>query len=250
MRSRRPSQLVLCAFLATAAQVSAARPPPMPASTQNDVECLVAIMSTVGLLDKIHPGSSQVAMMYYFGKVDGDVPQIDLEAAIRWQLSKMTKRDISAADARCGKKLIDRGRAMVAIGKSIQSNPPPILPTGAPGAARKINTAEIDEILRAAVETQVPGALKLRGFGLEPPYHLPDKYYPRFLIYQATWDNVGGSVNLGFYALDPLTLDVWNGVMCEEIKSPKLASLQRKFRARIGLSGAEYRRLRVNGPEC
>lgn len=117
-------------------------------------------------------------------------------------------------------------------------------------AQRKINSSETGELLRAAIVVKAPGALKLRGFGFEPPYHMPGGYYPRFSIYQATWDNVGGSVNLGFLALDPLTLDVWDGVICEEIKSPKLASIQRKIRARIGLSNAEYRRLRVTGPEC
>jgi hypothetical protein len=120
----------------------------------------------------------------------------------------------------------------------------------AEAAQRKINPAEVDELLKAAVETNLPGASRLRGFGFEPPYHLPDKYYPRFQIYQATWDNVGGSVNLGFYALDPLTLDVWNGVQCEEFKSPKLAALQRKLRTLIGLSKAQYRKIRVTGPEC
>jgi hypothetical protein len=125
-----------------------------------------------------------------------------------------------------------------------------VVSSAAQSAHRKINSTEVDELLRAAAEAERPGALKLHGFGFEPPYHLPDKYYPRFQIYQATWDNPGGSVNAGFYALDPITLDVWNGVVCEEIKSPKLVSIQRKIRARIGLSDTEYQRLRVTGPEC
>jgi hypothetical protein len=120
----------------------------------------------------------------------------------------------------------------------------------AQSAQQKVSPKEIDELLRAGVEAENPGALKLRGFGFEPPFKSPGNYYPRFQIYQATWDNIGGSVNAGFYALDPMTLDIWNGVICEEIKSPKLASIQRKIRARIGLSNAEYRRLRVTGPEC
>jgi hypothetical protein len=117
-------------------------------------------------------------------------------------------------------------------------------------ASRNVSPSEVDELLKAAVETESPGALKLRGFGFEPPSQLPDKYYPRFHIYQAIWDNIGGSVNLGFYALDPLTLDIWNGVVCQEIKSPKLENIQREIRRRIGLSHAEYKRLRVSGPEC
>jgi hypothetical protein len=120
----------------------------------------------------------------------------------------------------------------------------------AQSAQRKINPVEIDQLLRGAVEANNPNALKLPGFEFEPPFHLPDKYYPRFHIYQAIWDPPAGSVNIGFFALDPLTLDVWNGVMCEEIKSPKLTALQRTIRARIGLSDVEYKRLRVTGPEC
>ncbi len=120
----------------------------------------------------------------------------------------------------------------------------------AQAATLKITPSETDELLRAAVAANNPSALKLPGFEFEPPYQLPDKYYPRFHIYEAIWDPPAGSVNIGFYALDPLTLDVWNGVICEEIKSPKLASIQRRIRAQIGLSNAEYKRLRVTGPEC
>lgn len=112
-----------CAALAVTAPASAGGPPRMSPATQSDVQCLVAIMSTATQMEKIKPGSSQIAMMYYFGRLDGDDPHLDMEAAIRWQMSKMTMADISATDVRCGNQLTARGHAMQTIGQHLQANP-------------------------------------------------------------------------------------------------------------------------------
>ena len=50
---------------------------------------------------------------------------------------------------------------------------------------------------------------------------------------QAIWDNPSGSVNLGFYAVDGKTGDVWNSVICERVTSSSLVNLQRAIHKRI-----------------
>ena len=60
----------------------------------------------------------------------------------------------------------------------------------------------------------------------------------------------GASGNVGFFAVDRLTGDVWNAVVCDEYKSPTLVRCQRTLRKRIGLTDAKYRTLRRSGPMC
>jgi hypothetical protein len=117
-------------------------------------------------------------------------------------------------------------------------------------AGTPISPAEIDALLRAAVAIDSPDALKLPGFEFQK-LGGRDSYYPRFMVYEAIWAGApGGSVNIGFYALDPLTGDVWNGVMCEEFKSSRLAEVQRQVRAHIGLPWRQYQNLKTTGPQC
>jgi hypothetical protein len=92
-------------------------------TTQADLRCLVAIMESAAAIDKTRPGSSEVAAMYYLGKVDADDPNLDLEAAIRDLVPKMSSQDVGAEDVRCGRKLSERGRAMNVIGQHLTSDP-------------------------------------------------------------------------------------------------------------------------------
>jgi hypothetical protein len=93
------------------------------ADTSADLQCLVAIMETGPQIDKVAPGSSQVAAMYFLGRIDGRAPTLDLEKAIRRVAASMSRKDISAADMRCGKQLTARGQTMQAIGEHLILNP-------------------------------------------------------------------------------------------------------------------------------
>ena len=92
-------------------------------ATQADLGCLVAIMQSAEQIDKVRPGSSAVAAMYYLGKVDADDPSLDLEAAIRDLIPKMSSKDVGAEDVRCGNKLRERGQAMNVIGQHLTNDP-------------------------------------------------------------------------------------------------------------------------------
>ncbi len=110
-------------IMLTASPVLAVEQPRMSQSTQSDLQCLISIMSTSANIEKLSPGSSQAALMYYFGRLDADDSELDLEAAIRWQLPLMTPKDIAAADMRCGKLLQARGKVMQTVGQHLQADP-------------------------------------------------------------------------------------------------------------------------------
>jgi hypothetical protein len=117
-------------------------------------------------------------------------------------------------------------------------------------AERQITTTETNALVQAAFDVVWPKATKLPGFGFEREVKR-NPYYPRFRFFDGTWAGTPeGSVVIGFVALDPLTADVWNGTVCEELRSPQVAAIQRKIRRRIGLSDRQYRRLKAPGPEC
>jgi len=73
-----------------------------------------------------------------------------------------------------------------------------------------------------------------------------------FYGFQALRQNApaGASANVGFFAVDRRTGDVWNAVICEEHRSPELRRQQQAVRKRIGLSDAQYKKLRSPGPMC
>jgi len=91
------------------------------------------------------------------------------------------------------------------------------------------------------------GSTKLPSFGLEK---YTDEYYPGFQFFQGIFDNPGGSCNLGFYAVDRKTGDVWDAVVCSRASSHSLMKLQTAIRNRIGLSRDAYRKLKRPGPMC
>jgi hypothetical protein len=118
-------------------------------------------------------------------------------------------------------------------------------------AGHEINAAETDELVRAAIDAEWPQAKKLPGLGFVGEI-FPNSSYPRLRFFDVTWDgphSYGGAL-VGFVGLDPLTADVWNGVKCEEIRSPQVAAIQRRIRQRIGLSDLQYPSLKAPGPKC
>jgi hypothetical protein len=110
---------------------------------------------------------------------------------------------------------------------------------------REVTLEEANALVMAFFKDRA--STKLPSFGLEK---FTDPYFPEFQFFQGFFDNPGGSVNLGSYAVDLKTGDVWNGVVCERAISPSLVKLQAAIRNRIGLSRDEYRKIRRAGPMC
>jgi hypothetical protein len=110
---------------------------------------------------------------------------------------------------------------------------------------RDVTLEEADALVTAFFKDR--GNTKLPSFGLEK---YTDPYFPGFQFFQGIFDNPGGSFNLGFYAVDRKTGDVWSGVVCARASSPSLLKLQAAVRNRIGLTRDEYRKTRRPGPMC
>jgi hypothetical protein len=87
---------------------------------------------------------------------------------------------------------------------------------------REVTLEEANALVMAFFKDRA--STKLPSFGLEK---FTDPYFPEFQFFQGIFDNPGGSVNLGSYAVDLKTGDVWNGVVCERAISPELARAKR-----------------------
>jgi len=110
---------------------------------------------------------------------------------------------------------------------------------------RDVTLEEADALVAAFFKDR--GDTKLPSFGLEK---FTSEYYPGFQFFQGIFDNPDGSFNLGSYAVDRKTGDVWDGVYCARATSLSLSRLQAAVRNRIGLSKEEYRKARRPGPMC
>ena len=109
---------------------------------------------------------------------------------------------------------------------------------------RPITVSEASELVRALLKPD--GWTKL----------------PRFVLYQALFDAAfkdfyfihaeSGKppVAIGHYAVERSTGEVWDWVRCGEFNSPALREEQEALRKRIGLSAAEYQKIRKPGPFC
>lgn len=75
----------------------------------------------------------------------------------------------------------------------------------------------------------------------------------RFYSVAVTWAGPpnGGSIVIGYYDVDKSTGDVFSATAsCKEESTPALRKLQAKIRLRIGLSDAEYHKIKGRGAFC
>lgn len=69
-----------------------------------------------------------------------------------------------------------------------------------------------------------------------------------FYLLAVTWDNPGGSVIVGHFAVNQVTGDVWRLVVCEKLKSPDLKRLQKTMQDRIGVNSEERHEFSSKAP--
>jgi hypothetical protein len=89
---------------------------------------------------------------------------------------------------------------------------------------------------------------QLPGFQLE----LDNNECKSLCEFNAIWEGLpGGSVEVGFYFVDPITGTVWNAVMeCDKLSTPNLRELQKKWIKHSGLTKAQLLKLQAPGPQC
>jgi hypothetical protein len=115
---------------------------------------------------------------------------------------------------------------------------------------KRLTDVQMRQLAIAGADVTAPKWRRLRGFELDrEPDH---RYAGRYVVYEALWNPpMPGSAHVGFYVIDPRTGDMWDGVSeCGVIASPEIRRLQRRFRNQLGLSSAEYSRIKRRGPMC
>ena len=116
---------------------------------------------------------------------------------------------------------------------------------GAQSAPRKLTREEAQDLAFDALTAE---SRKLPGLALAK---YKEDHFPDFYAFEAIWDNPDpdGSTVVDDFAVDPQTGDVWRRGVCR-LQSTALAKSQAAIRKRIGLSDAEYQKLRRSGPTC
>jgi hypothetical protein len=116
---------------------------------------------------------------------------------------------------------------------------------GAP--RRAITVTEAQELVRALLKPD--GWTRLRGFVLYQA--LFESEFQDFYFIHAEWDSPKGRhESIGHFAVERSTGDVWDWVKCGTFNSPSLTTAQQAMRNRIGLTDAEYQKIRKRGPFC
>jgi hypothetical protein len=111
---------------------------------------------------------------------------------------------------------------------------------------RVISSERAQDLVRAALPSWALNAGELHIYRGSDDY-VPGLYF--FSVYGPT--NPGGSSLIGHFLVDPRTGDLFDGVACLDHKTVALAKLQASIRKQIGLSNAEYRKLkRPKPPMC
>ncbi|HEV1284969.1 MAG TPA: hypothetical protein VNU44_06645 [Bryobacteraceae bacterium] len=112
---------------------------------------------------------------------------------------------------------------------------------------RPIAVTEATGLVNALLKPD--GWTRLRGFVLYQA--LFDAEFQDFYFIHAEWDSPAhNSAAIGHFAVERATGDVWDWVICGQFHSPSLTAAQQALRKRIGLTDAEYLKIRKPGPFC
>jgi hypothetical protein len=85
-----------------------------------DVHCIIVGLRFSGMEDPNQRTAGSMLSIYYIGRLDGRVRELDLEELIVKEAGTMTNRDLFAAEAkRCGATLAARGKEITQLGKDI-----------------------------------------------------------------------------------------------------------------------------------
>lgn len=107
--------------LAALAPLVIAAAPPTDAETTKDVQCLVAVASLAGSDDKDAKMAAAIGSQYFLGRIDGRSPNLDLEAAIKLEASRLGEAQMRSLLQSCGQLMQSRGKALQEIGERMQA---------------------------------------------------------------------------------------------------------------------------------
>jgi hypothetical protein len=109
--------MIATAFLMMAAMVAA------PASDQSefDMQCMVATQLATEQLEGTTAMATQMAAMYYFGRVDGAFPDAVLEERLASVAKAIEGRPLGPLLEQCGAFMKERGEVMQKIGARLDA---------------------------------------------------------------------------------------------------------------------------------
>jgi hypothetical protein len=91
-------------------------------ATEKDLRCMLVSMQMSNSPVELARKSAMPATMYFFGKLDGRTPKLNLEdamIAITMKVAKEPSETARATATRCGKELMVRGAVMTVVGQHI-----------------------------------------------------------------------------------------------------------------------------------
>lgn len=125
-------------------------------------------------------------------------------------------------------------------------NKTPADATATHSGRREITSEEAQDLLKSFLK-------HFDGLQKYDPVYPDGTRYPAYYFFEAMLGvppGPVGALNVGYYAVDRQTGDVWNGTICERITSSSLTKVQVALRRRIGLTDAEYKKIKKLGPLC
>jgi hypothetical protein len=111
----------------------------------------------------------------------------------------------------------------------------------------RLSAAISQDFADAAMRAQLEPSYRKRGLGFDFQDRRPNRHFHSWMVIP-TW---GQGVH--YFSVDRRTGDVWADASCELVRSPKLASLQAKFRRRFRVTASQVQQLERQGfpgPAC
>ena len=84
-----------------------------------DIRCVVVGMKLSGMVNSPEQSRGILLTWYYLGRLDGRVPQLDIESLLIKEGGKMTSADYAVEANRCGTSLEEMGQKITQIGKNL-----------------------------------------------------------------------------------------------------------------------------------
>ena len=89
--------------------------------TTDDVRCLVVSLEMASDQNATIKTSGTISAMYWFGRLDGRTPDLDLENRVLTEIAAMKPDDLKAEAVRCGAVLQARAKSMSEMGQDLQA---------------------------------------------------------------------------------------------------------------------------------
>lgn len=114
MRTHR-SLAILIAILALPSMRVVAQ----DATTTADIRCVVVGMQMSGSVNSPLQPRGILLTLFYLGRLDGRVPELDIESLLIEQAGKMSDADYASEGRRCDAGLTQKGQQIIELGKHL-----------------------------------------------------------------------------------------------------------------------------------